>query len=589
MVPHAVQAASLVGQRAGARPILTMTSPLFPSLAGYRRDWLSRDVVAGLTVWAVLVPEALAYATIAGVSPVVGLYAAPPALLLYAAFGSSRHLVTGPMSATAALSATAVADVATDSDFVALTTALAIVTGVVALAAGLARLGFFSNFISEPVIKGFIIGMALTIIVGQLPKLVGVEGGDGNFFEKLWDFVTDLGDASGSTTAVGIGSLVLVLGLKRYLPAVPASLVVVGLGVLAVVLWDLDQHGVSIVGHIEAGLPSLGLPDVETREYGLLASGGIGVMLVGFAEGLGAAKTYAAREHYEIDANRELIGLGAANLGAGLASGMVVNGSLSKTAVNGGAGARSQVSGLVVAALTVVTLLVLTGLFEDLPEAVLAAVVIAAVIELVDFAALTALWRATTAQLGRIYGVAARPDLIGAVAAMLGVLIFDTLPGLFIGVGVSLLLLVYRASRPHVATLGQLPSGPFADVEREDAAQPVPGVIVLRPESGLFFANADAVRARVLAAVESSGATAVVLDAQTVPAIDVTAVRVLDGLAADLERRGVRFALARDVGQVRDLLAEIGPQASARTYPTVREAVAALTGASPRADDGDAS
>ncbi|HZA00359.1 MAG TPA: SulP family inorganic anion transporter, partial [Acidimicrobiales bacterium] len=371
-----------------------MTSPLFPSLSGYRRQWVSRDVVAGLTVWAVLVPEALAYATIAGVSPVVGLYAAPPALVLYAAFGSSRHLVVGPMSATAALSATAVADVASRGDDVAAISAtLAIMTGILAVVAGLARLGFFSNFISEPVLKGFIIGMALTIIIGQLPKLVGAEGGDGDFFEKLWDLVANLGDAHGYTVLVGLGSLALVLGLKRYLPVVPASLVAVVLGVLAVTLFDLDDRGVDIVGNIDSGLPSLGLPDVAARDYGLLASGAVGVMLVGFAEGLGAAKTYAARAHYEIDANRELIGLGAANTASGVSSGMVVNGSLSKTAVNGGAGARSQVSGLVVAGLTIVTLLVLTGLFEDLPEATLAAVVIAAVVELVDIAALAELWR----------------------------------------------------------------------------------------------------------------------------------------------------------------------------------------------------
>ena len=351
-----------------------MRLPLLRSFQGYGRDQIGPDLLAGLTVWAVLVPEALAYATIAGVSPVVGLYAAPPALVLYAVFGSSRHLVVGPMSATAALSATAVADVASGTDdFAALTATLAIMTGVLALAAGLARLGFFSNFISEPVLKGFIIGMALTIIVGQLPKLVGEEGSEGDFFERLWAFVSNLDDAHGPTALVGLGTLALVLGLKRYLPVVPASLVAVALGVLAVTLLGLADRGVAIVGDIDSGLPSFGAPDVTARDYGMLASGAVGVMLVGFAEGLGAAKAYATKAHYEIDANRELIGLGAANAATGLSSGMVVNGSLSKTAVNGGAGARSQVSGLVVAGLTVVTLLVLTGLFEDLPDATLPA------------------------------------------------------------------------------------------------------------------------------------------------------------------------------------------------------------------------
>jgi sulfate permease, SulP family len=340
-----------------------MPAWLFSSLRGYRRDWLRGDLIAGLTVWAVLVPEALAYASIAGVSPVVGLYAAPGALLLYAAFGSSRHLVTGPMSATAALSAATVATYATagSNQFVTMTAALAITTGLIAAIAGLLRLGFVASFISEPVLKGFIIGLALTIIVGQLPKLFGVEKGSGDFFQKLWDLITKLGDTQILTLVVGLASIALLLLLRRLVPAVPGSLVVVLLSILAVAIFHLDRHGVEIVGHIESGLPSLGVPDVSFHDFLRLAGGGAGVMLVGFAEGLGAAKTYAAKHHYEVDANRELLGLGTANIAAGLSSGMVVNGSLSKTAVNGSAGAKSQVSGLVAAAMTVLTLLFLTG------------------------------------------------------------------------------------------------------------------------------------------------------------------------------------------------------------------------------------
>lgn len=551
---------------------------MFSSLAGYQRRWLRGDLVAGLTVWAVLVPEALAYASIAGVSPVVGLYAAPPALLLYAAFGSSRHLVVGPMSATAALSATAIADGATSDDFTALTVALALVTGVAALIAGLLRLGFLSNFISEPVMKGFITGMALTIIVGQLPKLFGVERGEGNFFEKAWDLLTRLDETSLTTLAVGVASLAVVLACRRFVPAVPGSLVAVAVAVVAVHLFDLDQHGVAIVGTIDAGLPSLGFPDVGFGDYGRLAGPAVGIMLVGFAEGLGAAKTYAARAHYDIDTNRELVGLGAANVAAGLSSGMVVNGSLSKTAVNGAAGARSQVSGLAVAALTILTLLLLTGLFEDLPEATLAGVVIAAVVELVDVRALRGLYDAATPRLTAIYGAAAaRPDLIAALAALVGVLVFDTLPGLFIGVGVSILLLVYRSAHPYLALLGRSPGdGPFVDLDRDTAA-PVPGVVVLRPEAGLFFANADAVRDRIRAEVARTHPHAVVIDAQTVPFVDLTAVRMLDDLAEDLARDGVQLAIARDVGPVRELIAgTTRTPGLRRTFPTVRAAVDAL-------------
>jgi SulP family sulfate permease len=560
-----------------------LVSWLFPSLRGYRRDWLRGDVLAGLTVWAVLVPEALAYASIAGVSPVIGLYAAPAALIFYAAFGSSKHLVTGPMAATAALSAATVGTYASagGGKFLAMTSALAIVVGIAALLAGILRLGFLANFISEPVLKGFIVGLALTIMVGQLPKIFGVPKGSGDFFEQLWDLIGKLGDTEGLTLLIGVTAFLLVLVLKRVAPMLPGSLLVVALGIAAVELFNLEQHGVEIVGHIDSGLPTLGLPDVSLSDYGQLASGAIGIMLVGFAEGLGAAKAYAAKNHYEIDVNRELIGLGAASAAAGLASGMVVNGSLSKTAVNGSSGARTQLSGLLVAALTILTLLLLTGLFEKLPEATLAGVVIAALVELVDIDSLIAFYRIYTRQLGEAYGVAARPDFIAAITAMLGVMIFDTLPGLFIGIGASLLLLLYRASRPQVTELGRVPGskGQFASLERHPEGESVAGIVILRVESGLFFANADWVRAHIAQAAAREGIRAVVIDAETVAFVDVSAVRSLGELAENLRRDGVQLLLARDVGQVRDVLRTAAADESlTRVYPSVRAAVDSLAG-----------
>jgi SulP family sulfate permease len=551
---------------------------LFASLRGYRREWLTKDVIAGLTVWAVLVPESLAYATIAGVSPVIGLYAAPAALILYAAFGSSRHLVTGPMAATAALSAAAVADLAADdADFLVFTVILALVTGAFALIAGLLRLGFLANFISEPVLKGFIIGLALTIIVGQLPKLFGIEGGEGNFFEKLWAWLTNLGDTHLPTLIVGLISLAIVMLCREYVPRLPGPLIAVVFGILVVGLLGLDEQGVDIVGDIESGLPTLGLPDATIDHYLAIAASALGVMLVGFAEGLGAAKTYATRHHYEIDANRELIGLGAANLGSGLSGGMVVNGSLSKTAVNGSAGAQSQISSVVVAVLTVITLLFLTGLFSDLPEATLAAIVIAAIIELVDIESLRELYRSYSERLGRIYGFAARPDFIAAMAALLGVLFFDTLPGLFIGIIVSILLILYRSSRPHIAPLGLQPGTEvYVDAERNRHAATTPGVEVARVESGMFFANADFIRTHIRALASRPGTRAVVIDAETIPFVDVTSVKMLNELAETLDAEGVRLALAKDIGQVRDLLPPERGSGTVEVYSTIDEAVAAM-------------
>jgi len=550
---------------------------LFSSLRDYRPEWWRSDLIAGLTVWAVLVPEALAYATIAGVSPVIGLYAAPPALILYAAFGSSKHLVTGPMAATAALSAAAVADVASDDNFVAFTAILALVTGLIALLAGLLKLGFVANFISEPVLKGFIIGLALTIIVGQLPKLFGIEGGEGNFFEKLSAWINGLGETDLGTLVVGLISLAIVLLLRAYWPAIPGPLVAVFFGIGAVMLLDLAERGVAIVGAIEPGLPALGLPDGSAGDYLALAPAAVGVMLVGFAEGLGAGKTYASRHHYQIDSNRELIGLGAANLGSGLSGGMVVNGSLSKTAVNGSAGARTQASGLVVAVLSILTLLFLTGLFADLPEATLAAVVIAAIVELVDIDSLKELYRTYTERLGRIYGFAARPDFIAATAAMLGVLFFDTLPGLFIGIGMSLFLMVFRSSKPNIARLGVVPgTDVLADTDRRPEAVEPSGVRVVRVESGLFFGNAEYVRGHIRSLAGEQGVRAIVVDAETIPFVDVTAVRMLTELADELGREEVTLAMAHGIGQVRDLIPIDGGEHGPAVYRTIDEALAAL-------------
>ncbi len=477
-----------------------MARLLLGSFDGFQRTWVRGDVVAGLTVWAVLVPESLAYATIAGVPPVVGLYAAVPALVLYALLGSSRHLVVSPMSATAALSAGTIGTFAHGTtEYVAFTAALAICMGVAAMVAGVLRLGFLASMISEPVLKGFIIGLALTILVGQLPKLFGVEKGEGNFFEKLWDLITSLGDTSLISLATGLLSLALLAGLRHWAPRVPGSLVVVAIAVVVVTIFDLGDHGLDLVGTITSGLPSVGLPDAAPHDYLDLAGPAVGVMLVGFAEGLGAAKTYAVKAGYDVDSNRELVGLGAANLGAGLASGMVVNGSLSKTAVNGGAGARSQLSGVVASMLTVVTLLFLTGLFEQLPEATLAAVVIMAVVELIDVASLRHLYQVQSGRLAAIYPYIGRADFIAAIAALLGVLFLDTLPGLAIGIAVSLVLLVAHTSRPHVAVLGRVPGAPglWVEADRHPEAERVDGFLVVRVEGQLFFGNADYVREQV--------------------------------------------------------------------------------------------
>jgi len=555
---------------------------LFASIRPYRREWLRPDLIAALTVWAVLVPEALAYATIAGVSPIIGLYAAPGALLIYAALGSSRRLVTGGDAATAALSAAIVGGIVAGdgSAFVQVTSALAICVGLIAAAAGLARLGFVVNFISLPVLRGFIVGLALTIIAGQVPHLFGVESGSGNFFERIWVFVTHLGQVDLPTVAIGLTSLAVILFCKYRRPSIPGSLIAVALGIGAVNAFDLGAHGVDIVGPISSDLPSVGLPDIDLGDAGALFAGAVGLMLVGFAESLAAAKAHPD-EGQELDPDRELIGTGAANIAGGLFGGFVVTGSFSKTSINAEAGARSQMAGIVVAALVVLTMLFLTGLFESLPEAALAAVVIAALIHAVDIVGLRDLSRIRDR--GNAFNPANRPDFIASVAALLGVTVFDILPGLFIGIGVSLVLLLYRSSRPHVAELGELTAQPthWGDMKRHADAREVPGTVVLRLEAAIFFANADEIRKAVTGRLRPD-TRAVVLDVETVPYIDVTGAFMLRDLSEELVRRKIRLAIARDVGQVEDMMRSTGLTALlADSYVSIDQAVDTVSGGGP--------
>ncbi|WP_081829826.1 SulP family inorganic anion transporter [Paraoerskovia marina] len=539
-----------------------------------------KDVIAGLTVWAVLVPEALAYATIAGVDPVVGLYAAVPSLILYSVFGTSRRLVVGPMAASAALSAAVVGALhpGDDAAFLALTTGAALVTGLLCIVAGVARLGVLASFVSEPVLKGFIIGMAIVIIVGQVPKLLGLDSVDGNAVEKTIGVFGELGDIHGASALLGIAALALALSLRRWAPKVPGALVVVAAGVLVSVFLGLGDQGVEIVGHIEPGIPTLGLPDLALSDYSDLLVPALGIMAVAFAESLGAARSSATTE--KIDANRELIGMGMSNIGSGLAGGMVVNGSLSKTAVNSAAGGTSQWSSIVAGILTLATLLFLTPLFEPLPEPVLAAVVIAAVLELVDIKALVRLWKLATPLHGVRYGGAARSDFWAAAATLLGVLLIDTLPGLVIGVIISILLLLSRASKPHIAELGQT-GDLWVDTDRATAhgrsTTPHEGMVVLRVEGGMFFANSTMIEDFVEARVDKD-TRAVVLDAQTVPFVDVTAAKMLVELRDSLQSKGVTLYLTRDVGQVRDLIrnAEPSREFMPHVVPDVHAAVAAF-------------
>ena len=512
-------------------------------LPQYERRWLRPDVIAAAAVWAVLVPEGIAYASLAGMPPATGLFAALAPLLAYAVFGTCRQLTVGPSSAIAAYSAAAVAQVALGDPtrFIALSALLALLVGVLLLVAGLARAGFIADFFARPVLTGFVAGLALVIGVGQLSKLLGVEGGGTGFFGKLADLIPQLGGASLLTLAIGVASLAIIFALRAYAPKVPAMLVVVALGIAAVAAFDLQDHGVAIVGAMPDGLPSLTFPSFRLSDVVDLLPDAFALALICFAESVAGARAIAAKHHYEVDADQELIALGVANLGTGLLQGFTVDASLSRSAVADSSGVKTQLSNVVLLGLLVVTMLFLMPLFHDLPEAVLGAIVIAAVSHLVDVGALRRLRRSDPT------------DFVLAVLCFAGVLVFGLLMGLAIAVIVSMLALVYRAYRPTSAVLGRAPGAVdderlrYRGIEDHPDCETFPGLVILRIDGELFFANARWFRETVRALVldQSPPVRELLVHVGAVPRMDTTAAAMLKELIPELHEAGVELAFAR--------------------------------------------
>ncbi len=534
-----------------SRRALSTFIPILGWLPTYSRKLLRGDIIAGITLVGLAVPESLGYAQIAGVPVQFGLYALLGGLVGYLLFGASRQLVVGPSAGLAAISAATLATLTSGSGdkYLALSAGLALIVGVIAVLCGVSRLGFVAQFLSEPVLTGFIFGLAASIAMRQAPKLFGVQGGDGDFFERLWQLITHLGETNGWTLVIGVASLALLFGLKHFAPRVPESLVALAFGIIVVALFGLERQGVAIIGPIPSGLPHIGIPALSLGDIGALASGAVGLTLVAYVEHIGAASAFAAKRHDEVRPNQELIGLGVANLAAGLCQGFVVGGSLSKTAANDAAGAGSQMSGLTAAVLTVLTMLFLTPLFQDLPEATLGAVVIAAVWGLMKVSALQRYWRLR------------RTDFILAGTALAGELVFDVLPGLLIAVVLSLLLLIYRASRPNLSELGRIPGQiDFEDMQRSPEARSIADLLLIRPNEGIFFANATALRTRIIALTHARrpAPQAVVLDLEETGELDVPGVDMLRELYEELHREGIALLLVRVHYPVRAMLDRSG-------------------------------
>jgi len=556
-------------ERTGLQSLAYRYVPILGWLPAYNRAHLMPDAVAAVTVWALLVPEAMAYATIAGVPLEAGLYAAILPLFLYAIFGTSRQLSVGPSSGVAILSAATIAPLADGTEeFIALTAALAIVVGAILVVAGVARMGWVSQFMAQPVLAGFVIGIALIVLIGQADKVFGVDAEGDNFWQEAWDLMSSLGDTHLETAVIGVGSLVILFALARFVPKAPGALITVLLGIVISAAFNLEDEGVHLIGDIPSGLPPVGPPDgISLSDIQSLLPGAFGIVLVSYAESLAIAKSYATKYKYEVDPNQELISLGWSNIGAGLSQGFAVDGSLSKTAAADSAGQKTQMSALINGALVIVTVLALTALFRDLPEAVLGAIVVHAVWHLIDLR-----------KLRNIYNVS-RGDFWPAVICLLGVLTFDILAGLIIAVAVSLLLLIYRASRPGTPVLGKDPEeNVYLSIERHPQNKIYPGLIIFRLDGELFFANAANFRDRVreLRATADPPASAILVDAEAIHDLDISAAEMLKELASELTADGIELLFARVHQTVREFMQRSGVEDAVDTdhiYPSVQGAV----------------
>jgi high affinity sulfate transporter 1 len=542
--------------------------PAISVVRGYRREWLRSDLVAGVVLSALLVPQGMAYAELAGLPPVLGLYATMVPLVVYALLGPSRILVLAPDSAIAPLVAAAIIPIAGEdiSERIALAGLLAVLVGALCLAGGLAGFGFLTDLLSKPVRLGYLAGIAVTVVVAQVPQLLGFSVDGQGLWSDLVGLVEGIDQADSTAVALGGVSLVFILVMRRLEPRLPAALIAVAASTLAVGLLDLT---VATVGAIPSGLPSPTIPRPDSAELGQLTLTALALALLAFADTSVLSRSYATRLGQEVDQDQELRALGSANLAAGLFQGFPLSSSSSRTPVAESAGAKTQLTGLVGAAVLAAVLLFATGLFRDLPSAVLSAIVIAAVIGLIDLAALRRLSRAH------------RGDFALAIACFLGVAAFGVLWGVGIAIGFSVLAFLWRAWHPHDAVLGRVAGlKGYHDVTRYPEARQVPGLVLYRFDAPLFFANAGVFRERLLRAVRAAmpGVHTVVVAAEPITDLDSTAADMMRDLDQELGVLGVDLAFAELKDPVKDrlrafeLVDRIGGE---RFYPTIGVAVRA--------------
>ena len=522
-------------------------------IGSYQRRWLRADLVAGVAVAALIVPKNLGYAGIAGIPLQNGLYAAAAGAILYAIFGTSRQISTGPSSGLAAVAASAVAaaGIVGDQDVASFVALITVASGVLFLILAVFRMGWIAQFLSRAVVTGFLFGAAIDVVIGELGKLTGTEVSGENPIQELWSWIGTLGDAQVATVIVGVVSLTVVFGLRVIAPRVPGALVLVVGGLTASWLLDLGDRGVALVGGVPRGLPSLVVPDVQSvGDHGAtVAVAAVALVLIGFSQTAGDARTFAARHRYRIDINQESVAQGMSNVGAGLFQGMPVSTSLSASSLNDHSGARTGLASLTSGVTVLLTLLVLAPLFSDLPKAVLAAVIIEAVVMgMMDLPELR--------RLARVQPF----DFWIAIAAIAATLLAGVLAGVMIGIGLSLIWLISVSTRPPMPVLGREPgTQAFRELAEHPDDEQFPGVVVMRLDGGLFFATSDALEDRIReVALTSTGISGIVLDCGGVDFIDSQGSAKLGEIAELTGVAGVSLRLARVKPGVRELLLRDG-------------------------------
>ncbi|GGQ48753.1 SulP family inorganic anion transporter [Couchioplanes azureus] len=543
-------------------------------LPDYRRSWLPKDVVAGLVLTTLLVPQGMAYAELAGLPPITGLYTTVFGLLGYALFGASRILVVGPDSSLGPMiAAVLIPIVGSGGDPVVamgLASMLALLVGLTMTVAGAAKLGFVADLLSKPTQIGYMNGLALTILVGQLPKLCGFSVDADGLIGEAAGFLRGLaaGDVVPAALGVGLFTLAVIVALQRWLPKVPAVLVAVVGAIAATWLLDLGGRGVELVGPLPAGFPPFTLPHASWSQLALLLVGAVGITIVSLTDTISTASSFAARTGQEIRADQEMKGVGAANIAASFFQGFPVSTSGSRTAVAEQSGARTQVTGVVGAAVILVMLVLTPGLLRDLPQPALGAVVIAASLSLADIPGTLALWRRR------------RTEFAVSIAAFLGVALFGVLPGIGIAVGLSVLNVFRRVWWPYQTVLGRAPGVPgYHDVRSYPDAERLPGLVLYRFDAPLIFANARVFRDQIRGLARTEPAPRwIVLAAEPVTDVDTTAADMLQALDTELDARGVSLVLAELKDPVRrklDRYGLTGPLDPAHFFPTLDDAVAA--------------